>query len=67
MFFNPFEPLIQNIQELLFTNIQKEKQRKDKNAYSLEFVRCKPNHLDKKSCIWVENESSTMPLQECFQ
>jgi len=37
MFFNPFKPLTQNIQELFFTNIQTEKQQKDEEQECLQF------------------------------
>ena len=40
MSFNPFKPLIQNIQELFFTNIQTEKQRKDEDQECLQFGIC---------------------------
>tara|TARA_B100000214_G_scaffold342306_1_gene290014 strand:- start:322 stop:465 length:144 start_codon:yes stop_codon:yes gene_type:complete len=37
---------------------------RNRNAYSLEFVVCKPNHLDEKNCVLNEYKSSAMPLQE---
>ena len=40
MSFNPFKPLIQNIQELFFTNIQTEKQQKDVDQECLQFGIC---------------------------
>jgi len=40
MSFNPFKPLIQNIQELFCTNIQTEKQRKDEDQECLQFGIC---------------------------
>ena len=40
MSFNPFKALIQNIQELFFTNIQNEKQRKDEEQECLQFGIC---------------------------
>ncbi len=40
MSFNPFKPLIQNIQALFFINTQTEKQRKDKNQECLQFGIC---------------------------
>ena len=40
MSFNPFKPLIQNIQELFFTNIQTEKQRKEEDQECLQFGIC---------------------------
>ena len=40
MSFNPFKHLIQNIQELFFTNIQTEKQQKDEEQECLQFGIC---------------------------
>ena len=40
MSFNPFKSLIQNIQELFFTNIQPEKQRKEEDQECLQFGIC---------------------------
>ena len=40
MSFNPFKPLIQNIQELFFTNIQFKKQHKDEDQECLQFGIC---------------------------
>ena len=40
MSFNPFQPLIQNIQKLFFTNIQTEKKRKDEDQECLQFGIC---------------------------
>ncbi len=40
MSFNPFKALIQNIQELFFTNIQTEKQQKDEEQECLQFGIC---------------------------
>ena len=40
MSFNPFKPLIQNIQKLLSINIQTEKQRKDEDQECLQFGIC---------------------------
>ena len=40
MSFNPFKPLIQNIQKLFCTNIQTEKQRKDEDQECLQFGIC---------------------------
>ena len=40
MSFNPFKPLIKNIQKLFFTNIQTEKQRKDEDQECLQFGIC---------------------------
>ena len=40
MSFNPFKPLIHNIQTLLISNIQKEKQRKDDEQECLQFGIC---------------------------
>ena len=69
MSFNPFKPLIQNIQELFCTNIQTEKQRKDEEQECLQFGICtvQAHHQDQKNCILDENNFSTMPLQEYFQ
>ncbi len=40
MSINPFKPLIRNIQALFLTNIQAEKQRKDKEQECLQFGIC---------------------------
>ena len=40
MSFNPFKPLIHNIQALLISNIQKEKQLKDDEQECLQFGIC---------------------------
>ena len=40
MSFNPFKPLIQNIQALFLNNIQTEKQLKDKEQECLQFGIC---------------------------
>ena len=40
MSFNPFKPLIQNIQDLFFNSIQTEKQRKDDEQECLQFGIC---------------------------
>ena len=40
MSFNPFKPLIHNIQALLISNIQKKKQRKDDEQECLQFGIC---------------------------
>ena len=40
MSFNRFKPLIHNIQALLISNIQKEKQRKDDEQECLQFGIC---------------------------
>ena len=40
MSFNPFKPLIQNIQELFFTNIQNENHRKVEDQECLQFGIC---------------------------
>ena len=40
MSFNPFKPLIHNIQKLLISNIQKKKQRKDDEQECLQFGIC---------------------------
>ena len=40
MSFNPFKPLIHNIQELFISNIQTEKQRKDDEQECLQFGIC---------------------------
>jgi len=40
MSFNPFKPLIDNIQTLFLTNIQTEKQRKDDKQECLQFGIC---------------------------
>ena len=40
MSFNPFKPLIKNIQELFLTNIQTEKQRKEDDQECLQFGIC---------------------------
>ena len=40
MSFNPFKPLIHNIQALLISNIQTEKQRKDDEQECLQFGIC---------------------------
>jgi len=41
MSFNPFKPLIQNIQALLLSNIQTEKQQKDEEQECLQFGICR--------------------------
>ena len=58
MYFNPFKPLIHNIKTLFLSNNQMNNNEKkmNKNAYSLGFVLCKPNHLDQKSCILDKNK-----------
>ncbi|PYE01818.1 hypothetical protein DNJ72_05635 [Prochlorococcus marinus XMU1403] len=40
MSFNPFKPLIHNIQALLISNIQKEQQRKDDEQECLQYGIC---------------------------
>ena len=40
MSFNPFKPLIHNIQALFISNIQTEKQRKDDEQECLQFGIC---------------------------
>jgi hypothetical protein len=40
MSFNPFKPLIQNIQKLFLNNIQLEKQRKDEEQECSQFGIC---------------------------
>ena len=40
MSFNPFKPLIQNIQELFLTNIQTEKKQKVEDQECLQFGIC---------------------------
>ena len=40
MYFNPFKPLIQNIQKLFCTNTQTEKQRKGDDQECLQFGIC---------------------------
>ena len=40
MSFNPFRPLIHNIQALFFIHSQKEKQRKDEEQECLQFGIC---------------------------
>ena len=40
MSFNPFKPLIQNIQGLFLTNIQTKKQREDEEQECLQFGIC---------------------------
>ena len=40
MSFNPFKPLIQNIQEFFINNIQSEKQRNDEDQECLQFGIC---------------------------
>ena len=40
MSFNPFKPLIHNIQAILISNIQTEKQRKDDEQECLQFGIC---------------------------
>ena len=40
MTFNPLKPLIQNIQEVFFTNTQTEKQLKDEDQECLQFGIC---------------------------
>ena len=40
MTFNPFKPLIQNIQKLFCTNIQTEKLQKDEEQECLQFGIC---------------------------
>ena len=40
MSFNPFKPLIQNIQELFLINIQTKKQRKEEEQECLQFGIC---------------------------
>ena len=40
MFFNPFKPLIHNIQALFISNTQTEKQRKDDEQECLQFGIC---------------------------
>lgn len=40
MSFNPFKPIIQNIQALFLINVQTEKQRKDDEQECLQFGIC---------------------------